>query len=416
MANLDTNPYKGVRDFYPEDKYVQKWMFNKLREVVESFGYVEYDASPLEPAELYKAKSGKEIVNEQTYTFTDRGDREVTLRPEMTPTVARMVAGKRRDLAFPLRWYSIPNLFRYERPQKGRLREHYQLNVDIFGEEGVNADVEILLVSSKILKAFGAKDSDFEIRVSNRKLLNEIYEKLGLDDEGKNNLSKLLDKKAKMEDKEYKEKALEILGSNEKISELERLLEESVNSEYIKPLIDSLNKMGVENIKADISIVRGFDYYNGMVFEVYDTNPENNRSMFGGGRYDGLTKLFENENIPAIGFGMGDVTLLDFLKSRDLAPKYKSSADLFIATIEEIYIEKAEELAEVLREKGLNVEINIGDKKIGDQIGIADKKDIPYVLVLGEEEMSSKVYKVKKLESGEEKELSLDDIPEFVRS
>src|SRR3989338_2736742 len=163
---LSTDPYKGVRDFYPEDMAIQRYIFDTWAHVAESYGFERYDASVLEPAELYRAKTGEEIVNEQTYTFKDRGDREVTLRPEMTPTVARMVAARRRELSFPLRWYSIPNLFRYERTQRGRLREHWQLNADLFGVESIEADLELIRMADRIMKNFGAKQSDYEVRLN----------------------------------------------------------------------------------------------------------------------------------------------------------------------------------------------------------------------------------------------------------
>src|ERR1035437_10037839 len=169
---LSTEAYKGVRDFYPEDMFVQKHIFERMRKAVEKFGYSEYGASVLEPSDLYKAKSGEEIVNEQTYTFKDKGDREVSLRPEMTPTVARMIAAKLKEFSFPLRWYSIPNLFRYENPQRGRMREHWQLNVDIFGVKNLNAEVEAIAIASKIMRNFGLKDADFEIKINNRVIIN----------------------------------------------------------------------------------------------------------------------------------------------------------------------------------------------------------------------------------------------------
>ncbi len=176
MSKLSTEPYKGVQDFYPEDMAVEKYIFSVWRKVAEQFGYVEYSASPLEPTELYAEKSGEEIVNEQTFTFTDRGGRSVTLRPEMTPTLARMVAAKRRELKFPLRWYSIPNLFRYEKPQRGRRREHYQFNADLLGFDALEADKEVLAMAYAIMKEFGAKDEDYEIRINNAetKLFKEI--------------------------------------------------------------------------------------------------------------------------------------------------------------------------------------------------------------------------------------------------
>ena len=252
MSKLGTDPYKGVRDFYPEDMVIQNYIFNTWRKVAEQFGYEEYSASILEPTEIYTEKSGAEIVNEQTFTFKDRGDRSVTLRPEMTPTLARMVAARRRSLKFPLRWYSIPNLFRYERPQRGRRREHWQLNCDLLGIVGIEADKEIVSLAYAAMKAFGAKDEDFEIRINNSNIDN------------------------------FKE---------------------------IAP-----------NLVFDASLARGQTYYTGMVFEIFDTNKENGRALAGGGRYDNLLELFEVEPVPTIGFGMGDITIQDFLETHKLKP------------------------------------------------------------------------------------------------
>ena len=202
---LSTEPYKGVRDFYPENMAEQRYMFEVWRLTAEQFGFQEYNASVLEPAELYRHKTSTEIVNEQTYSFTDRGDRAVTLRPEMTPTVARMIAGRRRELSFPVRWYSIPNLFRYERMQRGRLREHWQLNCDIFGIDDVSADVEIILLANEIFKNFGAENGlHYEIHVSSRRLLEALYDSLTLDKEIRLGVTRLADRKNKMEVDEFK--------------------------------------------------------------------------------------------------------------------------------------------------------------------------------------------------------------------
>lgn len=249
---LSTEPYKGVQDFYPEDMLVQNHIFNTWRKVAEQFNYQEYSASPLEPTEIYSEKSGDEIVNQQTFTFIDRGGRSVTLRPEMTPTLARMVAARRKSLKFPLRWYSIPNLFRYEKPQRGRRREHYQFNADLLGLTDLEADKEILSMAYSIMKAFGAQDQDFEIRINNADLEN------------------------------FKDVA--------------------------------------PNLVTDPSLARGQAYYTGMVFEIFDTNPENSRALAGGGRYDNLLELFGVEPVPAVGFAMGDIALRDFLETHKLLP------------------------------------------------------------------------------------------------
>lgn len=252
MSKLGTDPYKGVRDFYPEEMVIQNYIFDTWKKISKQFGYEEYSASPLEPTELYTEKSGEEIVNQQTFTFEDRGGRSVTLRPEMTPTLARMVAAKRKSLKFPLRWFSIPNLFRYEQPQRGRKREHFQLNCDLLGANGLEADREMVKLAIETLKAFGAKESDFEIRINNAK--PEDFQDLGA------------------------------------------------------------------KIVLDESLARGQTYYTGIVFEVFDTDPANPRAIAGGGRYDNLLEMFEVAPVPAIGFGMGDITLRDFLETHGLLP------------------------------------------------------------------------------------------------
>lgn len=268
MAKLGTDPYKGVRDFYPEEMAVQNYIFDTWREIAEGFGYVEYGASILEPTEIYTEKSGAEIVNEQTFTFKDRGDRSVTLRPEMTPTLARMIAARRRSLKFPLRWYSIPNLFRYERPQRGRRREHWQLNCDLLGIAGVEADAENISLADAVMKAFGAKPEDYEIRLNTCAPERESLDKV----------------------------------------------------------IGKIGGAGITNVKIDDGLVRGQSYYTGVVFEIFDTHPENNRSVCGGGRYDNLLEIFGVEPVPIVGFGMGDITVRDFLETHKLEPYAQSSA------------------------------------------------------------------------------------------
>ncbi len=415
---LSTDSYKGVRDFYPEDLFIQNHIFDTWKRVVESFGYSEYSASILESAELYKAKSGEEIVNEQTYTFTDRGDREVTLRPEMTPTVARLVAAKERTLAFPLRWYSIPNLFRYEKPQKGRLREHWQLNVDIFGVNGNEADAEVITVAHQIMKAFGANDSDFIIKVNDRKLVNVLYEKFGLDEENSYKVSKIIDKKDKISKSTFEASLFDIMG--EKSTEFAFLLEsndklldhlgENKHSRELINLIEKLEKNGVKNIAFDPTLMRGFDYYTGVVFEVFDVHPDNNRSVYGGGRYDDLLDIFGARKVPAFGFGAGDVTLKDFLSLHNLLPKYVSKTKVYICTLSSDFVDEANSIAMKLREQGVNVEVDFTEKKVGDQIKTANKHGIPFTLVVGENEVKTGVYPLKNLESGEEKKVRLEEI------
>jgi histidyl-tRNA synthetase len=423
-SKLSTESYKGVRDFYPEDLFIQNHIFNTWRKVVEKFGYVEYSASVLEPAELYSAKSGEEIINEQTYTFTDRGGRSVTLRPEMTPTVARMVAQKQHDLIFPLRWYSIPNLFRYEKPQRGRLREHWQLNVDIFGADSSNADIEIITIAYQIMKNFGAKDSDFVIKISNRKIINELYDKFKLDEEKSHKVSKIIDKKNKISPETFEVALTEIMGDSAKelinlLASDERLLESlGENNENVKELISLIEKLadkGINNIEFDPTLMRGFDYYTGTVFEVNDLHPDNNRSIFGGGRYDELLDIFGARKMPTVGFGAGDVTMRDFLETHGLLPKYRVPTDLYICVTDIKYTKEAISLADILREKGLNVAVDLSGKKLGDQLKIASKQAIPYVICIGEDEIKSSLYKVKNMSTGEETRVKVEEIVSIIK-
>src|SRR3989344_4375861 len=255
---------------------VQNYIFNVWRKVSEKFGYMEYSASLLEPAELYREKSGEEIVNEQMFTFTDKGGREVALRPEMTPTLARMIAAQRKSLKFPLRWFSMPNLFRYERPQRGRKREHWQLNCDLMGIAGMEAEIEIISLAYAVMKEFGAKDEDFEIKINDRVLLNEKFDS--------KELIKLLDRKNKMSAEEFEKAWQELAGKPFDVA--------ITANDTITSILTTLKERGISNTVFEPTITRGFDYYTGMVFEIFDTSPENNRSLFGGGRYDNLLEIF----------------------------------------------------------------------------------------------------------------------------
>jgi len=420
---ISTESYKGVRDFYPEDLFIQKHIFSIWRSVVESFGYVEYNASVLEDANLYKAKSGEEIVNEQTYTFTDRGDREVTLRPEMTPTVARMVASKSKELVFPLRWYSIPNLFRYEKPQRGRLREHWQLNVDLFGVESTDADTEIISIAYKIMRGLGATDNDFQIKINSRKILNDIYAHFNISEEKSYTLSKIIDKKDKISEDVFRDSIRETIGDITDdfirvITNNERLIatlgSENENTKELITLIEKLNALGITNIVFDTTLMRGFDYYTGIVFEVFDTNSDNRRSIFGGGRYNDLLDIFGADKVPAIGFGAGDVTAQDFLETHNLLPKYAPTAQVYICVLKDDLRDHAGKLADTLREKGVSVAIDLSGKKVGDQMKIAHKQSIPFVIVIGEDEVISGTYPVKNMDSGDEVKVKMEEIAHII--
>jgi len=396
---IPTESYKGVRDFYPEDQFIQRYIFETMARVAEMYGYEEYNASIVESSELYKGKTNEEIVNEQTYSFTDRGGRDVTLRPEMTPTIARMVAAKKRELAFPLRWYSIPNVFRYERPQKGRLREHWQLNVDIFGIPGIEAEVEIIALAHRIMRSLGATENDFEIHVSDRRLLEKIFTTLSLKGTEVKEIMGLLDRRVKIDD--FEEKLETLIGKEKAISLIDALSRAS-STAYLEDLVERLSNINVKNIVIDTSVVRGFDYYTGIVFEVFDTSPDNARSLFGGGRYDNLLEMFGAEQVPAVGFGMGDVTARDFLETHDLLPEYTPATELVLCVLDEDAVRHATTLAETLRDEDVTVAVNYSLKRAGDQIKFANKIGAEFVICVGKKEMESDQYTIKNLSSSEE--------------
>ncbi len=419
QESLSTDPYKGVRDFYPAEWAKLEAIFTTLRNTLHAWGYEEYNASPLERAELYEAKTSEEIVSEQTYTFTDRGDRRVTLRPEMTPTLARMIAAKRRELPLPLRWFSLPNVFRYERPQKGRLREHYQLNVDLVGVAGSEADNEIILLAANLLKAFGAKESDFTIRINSRALLTAACTAAGLDIETTRLYLRLLDKKAKMTPETFTA-AQQALTSTDPLALIEdagSAPDVAHEKRLLLDTIDALARRGITNAIFDPTLTRGFDYYTGIVFEIYDTNPENPRSLFGGGRFDKLVSLFGSEALPAIGFGMGDVTLADFLETHGLLPHTTDSLpQLYLGTPTPSDIPAAQAFAAALRKEGARVFVNITEKNLGDQVRDAVKRHIPLFMAYGADEVAAQTARLKILATGEEVGLPFTELPMRLRA
>jgi len=412
---MKTDSYKGVRDFYPEDERIQRHLFSVMSATAERFGYEPYNASILEPTELYLEKSSEEIIKEQTYTFTDRGERSVTLRPEMTPTVARMVAGKKRELGFPLRWYSIPNCFRYEKPQRGRLREFWQLNVDLFGVEGTTADAEIIELAYSILKGYGATDDMFVIKVADRNLLETAFDAANMDETQKREYRNLLDKRLKMDPADFEKEAAKIT-ENDPVKLIESSDDSVKEAECaVRDLVAILKERGVTNVEFDPGIVRGFDYYTGMVFEVYDTSGKNQRAMFGGGRYDYLVEEYGTDHTPAVGFGMGDVTARDFLETHDLLPTARATGDLYLAPVSEADVENAAGAAALLREKGVNVALGMRHSKMADHLRAASKLAIPYFAAYGESEREKGTIIVKNLETKEEHSVPLYEVPRIVK-
>lgn len=426
MTSLSPQPYKGTRDYYPEQKRIQNYIFDVWRRVAERFGYEEYGAPILEPLEIYAAKSGQELVNEQTYSFTDRGGRVVSIRPEMTPTISRMVAARRQEMAFPARLFSIANFMRYERPQRGREREFWQLNIDIFGVDSVAADVEVITIADAILKEFGAKSSDYVIRVNNRKFVTFMMaEYLGLDIAMATQMMKLFDRRSKITEQDFNDQALEILGEDradelpkikqiidaDSLKSLPEDLQRSQAMSEIKSVLTDLEQAGVSSVVFDASLMRGLDYYTGTVFEVFDTHPDNNRALFGGGRYDGLVGMFGAEPISAVGMAPGGTMLENFLEVHGLLPKNVSKTNLYIVVINDALAD-ARRVAYQLRQSGLNVELDISGRKLDKQIKTALKKDIGYILFVGQKDADSGQYSLKNLADETEESLSIEQVVE----
>ena len=422
---ISTESYKGVRDFYPQDQAVQDYIFGVMSKVARSWGYDEYGASVLEPLGLYKSKSSEEIENEQIYAFADRGGREVALRPDMTPTLARMIATRLQELPAPTRWYSIPNLFRYEKPQRGRLREHWQLNVDILGVSDFWAEVEVVSIASDIMRNFGAREKDFQIRMNDRILLDEIFRKANIKEDKRLFTYRLLDKKEKMSDDDFRHSLSALVGEESAKKLLEILyfgegllvqMSQSPAAKYLNQVIEALRKNNISNLVFAPTLVRGFDYYTGVVFEVFDESKENSRTMFGGGRYDNLVGAFTSQSVPGCGFGMGDVTIRDFLETHKLLPKIDSTTDLYICVASNTQISEVYKIAETLRENKINVSVDISGKKLGDQLKSLDKRQIPFVITIGSEELKSKNFTIRNTETREEKSGSIDEIIKFLKN
>lgn len=429
MSTLSSAPYKGSRDYYPADMRVQNYIFSQWRKLAQRYGYEEYGAPMLEPLEVYTAKSGQELASEQTYTFTDRGERTVAIRPEMTPTISRMIAAKRQEMAYPARLFSIANFMRYERPQRGREREFWQLNADIFGADGILAEAESITLGWRILKSFGASEDMFIIRINNRKLINRMMsDYLQLDAVQSQLMIRLFDRKEKISHEDFRDQAIDIFGAQAQtglpkiaalltaktIPELPEAIRDMEEVEEVQKLFKELERVGIGNAIFDITLMRGFDYYTGTVFEFFDTHPDNRRAMFGGGRYDGLVGLFGATPISAVGFAPGATTTELFLRTHNLLPKLPSTTEVYVVVLGGAR-DGAMELTDKLRDEGVNTEVDITGRKLDKQLKTAIKKDIPFILFVGEEEIKREIYPLKDTAKAEEQTMSFERVVSVVK-
>jgi histidyl-tRNA synthetase len=424
---ISTEPYKGTRDFYPKDMQFRNWMFGKLSSVARSFGYLEYGGPMIESFDLYAAKSGEELVNQQLYHFVDRGDRKVAVRPEMTPTMARLVAARINELPRPIRLFSIPNLWRYERPQKGRLREHWQLNVDVLGGDALLAETELLTLAVEIMDSFGGADR-VEVRVNHRKLMDSFFkDTLGLTPEQTLRVVKAIDAKDKVEESKFLAWLSEAGVREDQVVTLNRFFESNLDqiasempcdgASHLQNLFLALKESGVaERVKFDPTIMRGLDYYTGTVFEIYDVSPENRRAMFGGGRYDNLVGMFGKESLSGVGFGMGDVSLQNFLETHQLVPKFESEIDVMVTLPALQNRGLAETIARKLRRAGFNVSTPLQAGGFGAQLKLANRHEAKIVVLFGEAELEKGEVILKVLGTGEQLQVPVDGVTEKVLS
>jgi histidyl-tRNA synthetase len=408
---MQTQALPGFRDFYPADLALRDYIFRTWRQVAARYGFEEYDGPPLEPLELYTAKSGEEIVG-QLYNFKDKGDREVSLRPEMTPTLARMVAARANGLKKPIRWFSIPQLFRYERQQRGRLREHFQLNCDLIGESGHLADAEIVALAIDAVRTFELGPEDFRVRLSDRRLLAALLGRLGVNEAQTATVYQVFDKLRRTPEDVSLRKLVDggvRQGTSETLLELarKRSWDELAADSSLRPAlgagdslrqtIEALLAMGFgDYLELDLGIVRGLAYYTGTVFELFDAKGEL-RAICGGGRYDNLLQSLGGVDLPALGFGMGDVVLTELLRGRGLAPPSEPTIDVFLAAISQDDVPEILGLARELRDAGLRVEYALAPQTVGKQLNLADTRGARLAIVVGPDDRARGEVMVKDL-------------------
>lgn len=418
----------GFRDFPPEELALRSHIFQAWRRVASRYGFQEYDGPPLEMLDLYTSKSGEEIVG-QLYNFTDKGGREVALRPEMTPTLARMVAARANALKKPIRWYSLPQLFRYERQQRGRLREHFQLNCDLIGEAGPLADAEVIALAIDVMRELGLSHQDVRVRVSDRRILAALIRGAGLDDAAVAVAFSAIDRIEKDRDGalrllmealtpaqvEHVVAVSELRSRDAVVSELSRMGDHGDEASPLLDTLAALDAMGLGQwLDLDMTIVRGLAYYTGTVFELFDAG-KSLRAICGGGRYDNLLEQLGGVSLPAVGFGMGDVVLGELLKDRGLLPEPPASIDLLLAAVTPEDQPHLLALSHQLRDAGLRVEFVMGSLALGKQLRFADARRARLAVVVGPDDRARGEVQVKDLAGKTQAAVPLSRLAEHCR-
>ena len=422
MSSGEIRGLPGFRDFFPEEFALRRHIFSAWRRVGARYGFTEYDGPPLEPLELYTRKSGEEIVA-QLYEFEDRGGRAVALRPEMTPTFARMIAARAAGLAKPVRWFSIPQLFRYERPQRGRLREHFQLNMDIVGETDPLADAEIIAAGIDALRELGLGSADIVVRISDRRLVAALLEALGIPADSHVAVFAAVDRIEKEGEDGVRERLAGIgvdAARAERLFKTLRLSLPELRAAYtgeaaldaaaarLTAVVSHLEAAHLGDfLRFDATLVRGLAYYTGTVFEIWDRRDEL-RAVCGGGRYDDLLRALGGVDLPALGFGMGDVVLAELLRDRGLVPSQFRRVDDYIICVSEAERPAVLGLARALRDRGRHVLYDLRARGVGRQFKAAHQAGAARAIVLGPDEVSRGVASLRDMASGAEREIPID--------
>ena len=411
---------KGTRDFYPYEMAVRNWLYETIRRVSESFGYQEWDGPFLESIELYAAKSGEELVKEQSYVFPDRGGDLITLRPELTPTLARMVAQRQKQLVFPLRWWTWGPCWRYERPQKGRTREFFQWNIDLIGVDTPQADAEIAAIAVSFLKALGFSADQVNLLVNDRRLMDQELQTLDIRPEKRAEALRIIDKRDKMPHAQWIDFALFSGLTHEQVDGLVILLANQDlwhKSERLVKFFKALQNMGLsEYVRFSPDIIRGLDYYTGIVFESWDRDGEF-RAVMGGGRYDNLVSDIGGEPLPAVGFAMGEVvTSLLLHKFGRIPPNLdRSPADVLVTVFDENSFPASIEISSTLRQSGLKTALYPEATKLSRQFRYGDRMGIRLAVIQGPDELATGQIAVKNLSTGEQVNLPVSHLVHAIR-
>ena len=419
MANK-IQTVKGTREFYPEQMSLRNYLYEKVRGAAQAFGYQEWDGPFIEAIDLYAAKSGEELVKKQSFTFEERGGDLVTLRPELTPSLARMIAAKQGELTFPVRWWSFGPFWRYEQPQKGRTREFFQWNVDLLGADSPEADAELIAVGATFLRSVGLDPARATIFVNDRRLMNSQFDTMGIPPENRTNVLGLIDRRAKMDPAKWDAYALEIGLSPSQIEELKSILANFdlwKTSPELTRLFAALDALDARSfVKYDPNITRGLLYYPGTVFEAFDTTGSVRRAIFGGGRYDNLLADVGGQPLPAVGFAMGDVVIGIILQEAGLLPEFQPSpAQVLVTVFDEKLWMQSFGLAAELRGAGLNVMVYPEPAKLPKQFKFADKMKMKVALVLGPDEAEKGLVVIKNLSTGEQVQVAREAVLESIQ-